>query len=474
MSAALGQETFNPADVQGNILRGYRYGRVRHVMLEVVDRRLARGWLSATVSGVDGVPAITTEEHWKVKPDSCFNIAFTVHGLRALGVSKASLRTFPDEFVEGMDAQAVKLGDTGTSAPDHWPAPFDDPAKIHMIASIHADDVEHLDRVEGLIPGSGEYQAFKILGARDGWNFNGDYVHFNYHDNISQPRFVGIHERDRFPDKQPLAPLGSMLMGYETEYDGLLWTIPQPDALGRNGSYNAFRVLAQDVEGFEAYLDQAADYLLTDPLADELLPPGDEEKIGPGMSRHAALREVVAAKMCGRWRNGVPLALSPDTPNPSKKVSLTDFDYTHGDGCPYGAHTRRANPRGGKIVQRAANHTRRVVRRGIPYGDPFDPAKPDGKERGLLGNFLCANLAAQFEALMCDWINLGLQDPRITGCNDPLLGANHPETSWFDIPLQSGAVIHLEGLPRLVHVRGGAYTFLPSISAIRYLTSLRG
>ena len=30
---------------------------------------------------------------------------------------------------------------------------------------------------------------------------------------------------------------------------------------------------------------------------------------------------------------------------------------------------------------------------------------------------------------MCDWLNLGLQDPDITGFNDPLLGANEPETS---------------------------------------------
>ena len=153
---------FNPADVQGNIVRGYRYKRVRHVMLEIANRRLARRWLRATVSGVEGVPAITTEEHWDVKPESCFNIAFTAPGLRILRVSEASLKTFPDEFLEGMEAQAVKLGDIGTSAPDHWPAPFDDPTRIHMIASIHADDIEHLDSVERQIPVSDGAKAFEI------------------------------------------------------------------------------------------------------------------------------------------------------------------------------------------------------------------------------------------------------------------------------------------------------------------------
>jgi hypothetical protein len=109
----------------------------------------------------------------------------------------------------------------------------------------------------------------------------------------------------------------------------------------------------------------------------------------------------------------------------------------------------------------------------MPYGPAYDPAHPDdGIERGLLGNFLGANLGAQFEALSCDWLNLGLQDPRITGSNDPLLGANDPRTSWFDIPLRSGSIIRLEGLPRFVQTRGGAYTFLPSMAAIQYLATL--
>src|SRR5205085_11957561 len=139
-----------------------------------------------------------------------------------------------------------------------------------------------------------------------------------------------------------------------------------------------------------------------------------------------------------------------------------------------------ANPRGGKIVQRVANHTRRLVRRGMPYGPRFDGTAHEGSdgsgavERGLLGNFICADLSAQFEAMHYDWLNLGLQDPRITGSNDPLLGANEPETSWFDLPLKSGAPIRLRGLPRFVTTKGGAYTFLPSMAAIRYLGSLTG
>ena len=472
MSVIRNADSFRPEDVQGNILRGYHFSRVRHLVLEIADAAAARRWLGAAATGGADAPAITSEVQWDVKPATCFNVGVTYAGLGALGVSVASLASFPDEFAQGMAARAVKLGDTGASAPEHWAAPFADPARVHLIATIHADEVALLDQVERQVVAAGNGAAFALRGARDGWNFDRDYVHFGYRDSISEPRFAGIHDPDSFPDAQPLSPIGAMLMGYPTEYEGLLWNVPQPDVLGRNGTFNAFRVLEQDVAGFEAYLSEAAAQLLGDPLGEELLPAGAEAGFGGGMSRHAALRELVAAKMCGRWRNGVPLALSPHTPNPDPPVSLTDFDYSGGMACPFGAHTRRANPRGGTIVQRAARHTRRLVRRGIPYGPPYDPARPDSEERGLLGSFICANLGAQYEALSCDWLNLGLQDPRITGSADPLLGVNFAETSWLLIPLPSGKTIRLRGFPRFVQTRGGAYTFLPGIPAIRYLAAL--
>ena len=479
-------EKFDPADVQGNILRGYRKPRVRYLMLEISDRATARRWLTAATSGTGGVPQITTEsgQRWETKPDTCFNIGLTFEGLRALGTSAASLATFPTEFVQGMNKRAIKLGDAGPSAPENWDQPFNAPARLHLIASIYADDVPQLDRVQH--DAVGGQQGLKLLDVRDGWCFDGDYVHFNYQDNISQPKFAEIHDRDSYADSQPMAPLGTVLLGYPTNFEGLKWRIPEPEPLGYNGSFNAFRVLEQDVVGFEEYLTAAATELLEHPKVNELLPPGAEANIqvkeGQRLPRHDALREVIAAAMCGRWRNGVPLALSPDTPNPSPDVSRTKFDYTNFDDdgaarCPYGAHIRRCNPRGGQIVQRVANHSRRLVRRGMPYGpayvhDPAKPRDPNEPKRGLLGNFIGANLGAQFEAMSCDWLNLGLQDPRITGSNDPLLGANEPETSWFDLPLKSGAPIRLRGLPRFVTTRGGAYTFLPSMAAIRYLGSL--
>ncbi len=469
MSAA-----FDQSQIQGNILKGYRRARVRHFVLEVTDRAAARRWLGASVSGLaDVAPQITSGAPWAAKPDICFNIGLTFQGLRVLGVGASSLQTFPDEFSVGMHQRAVKLGDVGPSAPKNWPTPFDQPDRIHLIASAYSDHLNHLDDVQRQLTGAGKARAFTLLGVREGWAFNGDFVHFGYRDGISQPRFEGIHDPQNHPDAQPRTPLGTVLLGQPTVFEGLVWAVPQPSALGMLGSFNAFRVLAQDVKGFEAYLDSAAAWLLGHPEVDELLPPGAESAYGHGVTRHAALREVVAAKMCGRWRNGMPLDLAPDHPRNDYTGAMNDFDYRSDAACPYGAHTRRCNPRGATIVQRGANHSRRLVRRGMPYGPAYDPANPDdGLERGLLGNFLGANLGAQFEALSCDWLNLGLQDPRITGSNDPLLGANEPMNSWFDIPLRSGSIIRLDGLPRFVQTRGGAYTFLPSMAAIQYLATL--
>ena len=59
---------------------------------------------------------------------------------------------------------------------------------------------------------------------------------------------------------------------------------------------------------------------------------------------------------------------------PDDVPELDDFDGVH---CPMGTHIRRANPRGAQIVQRSANYTRPLVRRGMPYGPPYDPAHPD-------------------------------------------------------------------------------------------------
>ncbi len=452
------------SELQGNVLRGYRKNVARHIVARVRDAAAARAFLGAAARGEGPLPVTPGTDWGGAAPEILFNVGVTYAGLRALGVSERSARGLSRAFRKGAVSAAKTVGDYGCSAPEHWRPFWREADAVHLILTLHADDAGALDRGEAALPLGG---GMEKLGAEEAAWFAPDIVHFGYRDNISQPRFRGFDPKGRWDD-QPAAPLGVLLLGHPTGMEQISWSLPEPKVLGLNGSFGAFRVLEQDVEGFEAYLDSAAETLLGSSEADLLLPPGFE---GGAEARRAMLREVVAAKFCGRWRSGTPLALSPFDPNPEPPVSDTDFDYSDdldGVRCPMGSHLRRANPRSAKIVQRVANHTRRLVRRNMPYGPEFDPANPVKAERGLVGYFLCADLAAQFEAIQNDWINIGLQDPRITGANDPMIGDNDASASWFDIETKAGPV-RLRGFPSFVRTRGSAYAFLPSMAALRWI-----
>ena len=93
--------TFDLAEVQGNILRGYtKKPHVRYLILEVADRAAARRWLAASISGRNhDVPQITTGNWGTAKPDTCFNIGLTYEGLRTLGTPSSSLEMFPNSLL---------------------------------------------------------------------------------------------------------------------------------------------------------------------------------------------------------------------------------------------------------------------------------------------------------------------------------------------------------------------------------------
>jgi hypothetical protein len=110
----------------------------------------------------------------------------------------------------------------------------------------------------------------------------------------------------------------------------------------------------------------------------------------------------------------------------------------------------------------------------MPFGPVFAPGGPAEDPpvpRGLLGNFICASLSAQFESMQADWLNLGLLDPRITGTNDPLVGANDGRTSTAAWTTASGEDVVVRNLPRFVQTLGGAYCFIPTLPALRWMAA---
>jgi Dyp-type peroxidase family len=448
------------SDIQGFVLRTYAMPALRVFVLRVANAPLAGALLAATATDDPAMPSVTTATPWEKKPAFCVNIALTSAGLAALGLPQASLETFPPEFREGAVSRAPHVGDVGDSAPAVWKGELAS-ADVHALVFVFAESEEIIERTSAELRGRfAAGPAFVELSAHAGRALPGNVSHFGYRDGFAQPTIDGGLP-PTIADPLPKAPAGEFILGYPSQYRDFTYPVPEPASeLGRNGSFVAFRILAQDCDAFEEFLQSASTKSGLDP-------------------------ELIAAKLCGRWRNGVPLALSPDTPQVAfGEAEYNRFDYVPTDAvpeayndrrgyrCPIGAHVRRMNPRHSAVAGNSGLK-RRIMRRGLPYGPPHDPANPrDGIERGLLGIFIGVSLKDQFEFLMSDWANKGTFAPGLGSTRDPIIGDNSAEGSQFAIPVEGGPSIKLAGLSRFVTCRGGAYCFLPSVTALKYLASI--
>ena len=314
------------------------------------------------------------------------------------------------------------------------------------------------------------------LGVERGYRDEDDKEHFGFHDGISQP---AIQDLRMEVDSQIAVAPGEFLLGYLNEY-GLYTEGPAvPEAadpkhilqsfpegaldgfkdFGRNGSYLVYRKLGQDVAAFWQFLEQSED---ADP--------------------EAMIR--LASKFLGRWPSGAPVALNPE--HDSKQLT-NDFVYMEVDPegyrCPIGAHLRRANPRDSRVNDTPAESLRtssrhRLIRRGINYGPPLfdrealdDGEAPigledDGEPRGLHFFALNSTIARQFEFLQQTWCNSATFNAEFE-TSDPIVGCNDG-TAVMTLP-QRPVRRRIRNVPRFVHTRGGAYFFMPGLSALHYL-----
>jgi deferrochelatase/peroxidase EfeB len=170
-------------------------------------------------------------------------------------------------------------------------------------------------------------------------------------------------------------------------------------------------------------------------------------------------------------------AWDQDDPKYNNENAFMYKDDPHGLKCPIGAHIRRSNPRDSlepdeKASLKATNR-RRILRRGRAYGPPLEryAKETPRKERGLVFICLNTNIRRQFEFVQQSWIN----NDKFDGLNqdqDPIVGDQKPgEGTVFTIP-HHPLRWRLPGLQRFVHVRGGAYFFLPSRAALEFLSKL--
>ena len=453
-------------DMQGFLARGYRgLPEASFLLFRIEEPAAAQAWcrsLAADVTPADPKPST-----------SALQVAFTGDGLRALGFGDDTLQTFDQAFWEGMDAPYRQriLGDDGESAPGNWRWGTEE-SPAHVLVMLFAVDADTLDaRVETVRDG---LQGLAETERLDTTSFEPAREHFGFRDGISQPIVEGL---SRTGPAENTVPPGEFFLGYPNAYDKLPVSPsvdPDRDAdhllprvekdylgergdLGRNGTYVVFRQLSQDVKGFWRFVTEASKEVYHD----------------------AGKRRKLAAKMVGRWRNGAPITLSPDDPEGEVR---DDFGYeaqdSDGTRCPFASHLRRSNPRdsleGGPEASTTVANRHRIVRRGRSYGPPlaedFDIddmlAADDEAERGL--HFLClsADIARQFEFTQQTWI----ENPKFAGMYDdpdPLMGGPPDEGSTFTIP-DTPMRRRVTGMQRFVEVRGGAYFFMPSLSALRF------
>jgi deferrochelatase/peroxidase EfeB len=447
------------ADLQGNILQGYGLQYCAYVNVQIDDAREGRAL-------VDDLRAeVTDAQPWtNGKPASTLNLAFSYEGLRRLEVPDGVLGTFPDEFRQGMAARAEQLGDEGLSAPGEW----QDGLRcrdIHLLVIIHAKcDFERdkeVARLGARVSASQGLTAGRPERGRVGDSPLHTREHFGFADGFGQPAIDGQTGPD-YPGQgvpvggprgwrfwirrrwRPLAP-GEFVLGYPDEDGGIADAPALP--YGRNSTFMVFRKLAQDVVAFRA--------LLTELAAEHF--SGD--------------RELAAAKLGGRWRDGTPLILSPGGPDENlagAKWRTNDFRYykdRDGFTCPIGGHIRRANPRDSLPGRGDRVRRHRIIRRGMPYGEPLPEDKVDTAPRGLL--FVCfnASIARQFEVVN-GWLTkgdaFGLQhgDLLTDRTGEPAMTIDADPPVWFRPRRNHGP---------LVTTRGGEYLFVPSLEALRLL-----
>jgi deferrochelatase/peroxidase EfeB len=414
----------------------------RYEFLSFREKSGGNAWLAGMLEKVGSAEAVGSGA-----PDARWvTIGFTWNGLRALGVDEPSLETFPDEFKQGMAARAEMLGTTGKNCPEHWVGGLTSPA-LHAIVILFARDVDERER--------SRIAHAKFLAECDGVDvlssldlaaippFTHAHEHFGYRDRLSEPPIEGSGFPPT-PGSGPLLKAGEFFLGYPDQF-GLTPALPQPEILSRSGSYIAYLRLQQHVGRFRDFLRENG-----------------------GGTRDG--EELVAAKLMGRWRSGAPLVLAPEHDDPaiaSDRNRSNNFNYGEMDplgyACPLGSHIRRMNPR-----DTAHNiERRRMIRRGGTYGPALPEGAPeDGVERGIAAFVGCASLARQFEFAMNVWTN----DPEfheLKNERDPMFGT---QDGSFDFTIPKRPIKRkITGLPAFSTVRGGAYFFLPSITALRFL-----
>jgi Dyp-type peroxidase family len=474
----------DPGNVQGGVLEGYP--DTDHGCLLLLQFASPAG-LAALLRALP----VTSQADLLQEGKIATNIAFTVEGLRAAGLSDDEVRELPDEFVQGMERRAGLLGDLRINHPRRWRLPAlnwnegvdardigeDDPQPRIDLSAVHAIVQVRMQApksVSGMTPRAQLMAAMEKLVAVHcdvnplslQWmqrqrNAAGEFEeHFGFIDSNSDPVLSKSKAGDLFPNQ---IHLGEVLCGYPNLADKASPLTSAPErvqALLQDGSFLVVRKLRQDI----AALDQSLSKAVTETKA----------------AGHPLTSDELKARMMGRWPGGNAKAGQPLVdPKPQGNDFHFDSD-PHGTRCPFHAHIRRANPRNTDPAE--GSRPPRIVRRGMSYGAPLNRKTEDAQslkqsldqERGLIFMAYNASIGEQFEVVQ-RWLNGGNSSASYSGQSDPLSGfAESGRRRYFRFEHEGQTVrMALDGSDKLhdephpfVRLEWGAYLFAPSRRAL--------
>ncbi len=447
--------------VQALVARTYRRPTSRHLIFHFGPDASSRAFLRELAQRVT-----TADAELDNTPDPLLNVGITYNGLSTLGVDPALLARFDAVFKLGPRAVSMALGDVAGSRSDPaswWEGQFVT-EDVHCVVHLYAQSDDAAANATRSVRDLARINAVaERIPRQDGTMLQGRWysrakMHFGYTDGLSQPDVCWDDDADLAAGQ---VDFRNFLLGYSTDqYPSAPANGPAAD-FARDGTYGVFRWLYQDVAAFNLFLSTEGPRLFPE------LPPGDAE-------------ELLAAKMMGRWRDGTPLVLSPERPDPELAAS-NDFGYATQDPdglrCPFSAHIRIVNPRDTPLDPIVVDGVPRTLRRGMPYGSPLQGTADDGADRGLVGVFLGADLRKQVYTLT-SWLMRNDFSPVYSAnrrAQDPLFGnrAMPGASTDFTLPGPGGGA-KVRSLPDFVHTKGTAFLFYPGKTALTALSDLAG
>lgn len=472
--------TIELEDVQGYVIRGYSKMKFsKFALLKVTNAKKAKKWINKISGSLTNASIVSRDQ----LPKTCLNLAFAPKGLAKLGLSTKNINTFSPPFKEGMVThhRSRLLGDIDSSSPDHWIWGGKNGPEPEILLLVFGKTEKNCKKYYTKLKKEFSKGGLEKVRNFDGQTLKDNKEHFGFRDGISQPIIKGSGRTG--PEFHCVNP-GEFILGYKNNYNvypdsprivceqGDVNLLP-PTALtgekdlGKNGTYFIVRQMQENVKDFWDFMNEKTK---KDGKVNE------EESI------------KLAARMIGRWPSGAPLTKYPnkDPIKPGEVSDENDFLYAEDDSdgrkCPFGSHVRRMNPRDsfendGEKESKKLSNRHRLIRRARSYGEPIigtPRVKKPKKPVGIYFNCFAADIGRQFEFLQYTWSNYP-KIKQLYNDPDPIIGVleNPIKGNEQIFTIQDKEVNKtVKGIKRFIKIKGGAYFFFPSITTVRYLTTI--